>query len=136
MMLTALTTPANAIYNYRIWVKGIDTALLLGHIDSGPFNVGDAVWVKSLHGWCSTQFKKRMVTGIYSQHSVLINGIPLHIRDLRPQHRSVASEDDGSNSSSESDLSMPLLNGTEPGDSFTELEEAETMMMLRTREAH
>ena len=45
----ASTAPANAIYNYRIWVKGIDTALPLGHIDSGPYNVGDAVWVKTPH---------------------------------------------------------------------------------------
>ena len=86
--------------------------------------MGDAVWVKSPHGRCLTQFKKGMVTGIYSPHSVLINGILRHIRDLRPWHGSVASEDNGSNSSSESDSSMPLLYGTEPGDSSTELEEA------------
>ena len=48
---TALTAPANAIHNYCVWVKGIDTAPPLGHVDSGPFNVGDAVWVKSLHGF-------------------------------------------------------------------------------------
>ena len=73
---------------------------------------------KDPHGWCSIQFKKRMVTGIYSSHSVLINGIP--------QHRSVTSEDGGSNGSSESDSSTPLLYGTEPSDSSTELEEAES----------
>ena len=58
-------------------------------------------------------------------HSVLINGIPRYIRDLHPRHRSVTLEDDGSYSSSESDLSTPLLYGTEPGDSSTELKEAE-----------
>ena len=74
---------------------------------------------------CSTQFKKGIVTGIYSPYSVLINGIPRHIRDLCPWHRSVTSEDDGSNSSSESDSNTPLFYGTEPGDSSTEREEAE-----------
>ena len=64
--------------------------------------------------------------GIYSLHSVLINGILQHIRDLCPWHRSVTSENDSSISSSESDSSTPLLYGTEPGDSSTELEEAET----------
>ena len=49
---TALTAPANAIYNYRVRVKGIDTAPPLGHIDSRPFNVGDAVWIKSPNGRC------------------------------------------------------------------------------------
>ena len=66
-----------------------------------------------------------MVTGIYSPHSVLINGIPRHIRNLCPQHRSVALEDNGSNSSSKSDSSTPLLYGTESDDSSTELEETE-----------
>ena len=88
--------------------------------------MGDAVWVTSPYGRCSTHFKKGMVMGIYSPHSLLINGILQHIRDLCPQHRSVASEDDGSNSSSESDSSTLLLYSTEPGDSSTELEEAET----------
>ena len=78
---TASTAPANAIYNYRVRVKGIDTAPPFGHVDSGPFNVGDAVWVKSPHGRCSTQFKKGMVEGIYCPHLVLINGISRHIRD-------------------------------------------------------
>ena len=87
---TALTAPVNAIYNYHIWIKGIDTAPPLGHVDSGPFNVGDTVWVKSPHGRCLTQFKRGMVTGIYSPHSVLINGIPRHTRDLHPRHRSTA----------------------------------------------
>ena len=66
-----------------------------------------------------------MVTGIYSPHSVLVNGIPRHIRDLRPWKRSITSEDDSSNGSSESDSGTPLLYGTEPGDSSTELQEAE-----------
>ena len=119
---TASTTPANAIYNYCFQVKGIDTVPPLWHVDSGPFNVGDTVWVKFPYGWCSTQFKKGMVMGIYSLHSVLINGIPQHIRGLRSWHRSVALEDDGN----KGDSSMPLLYSTDPGDSSTELEEAET----------
>ena len=131
---TASTAPANAIYNYHVGVKGIDAAPSLEHIDSGPYNVVDTVWVKTPHGRCSMQFRKVMVTGIYSPRSVLINGIPQYIRDLHSQHTSVTSEDDGSDSSSESDLSMPLLYGTEPGDSSTE--QSWTMMMPRTRETH
>ena len=123
---TASTAPANAIYNYCVRVKGIDTAPLLGHVDSGPYNVRDAVWVKAPHSRGSTQFKTRMVTGIYSPHSVLISGIPRHIRDLHSRHRSVTSEDDASNNSSESDSNTPLLYGTEPGESSTEPEEAES----------
>ena len=120
------TATANAIYNYRVLVKSIDTAPPLEHVDSEPYNVRDAVWVKTPHGRCSMQFKKGMVTGIYSPHSVLINGIPRHIRDLRTRHRSVTSEDDGSNGSSESDSSTPLLYDTEPGNSSTKLEGAES----------
>ena len=118
--------PANAIYNYGVRVKGIYIVTPLGRVDSGPYNAGNAVWVKTPHGRCSIQFKKRMVTGIYSPYLVLINGIPRHIRDIRPRHRSVTSKDDGSNSSFESDSSTPLLYGTEPGDSSTETEEVES----------
>ena len=133
----ASTAPANAIYNYRIRVKDIDTAPPLEHVDSGPYNAVDAVWVKTPHSLCLTQFEKGMVTGIYSPHSVLINGIPRQIRDLRPRHRSVTLEDDGGNSSPESDSSTPLLYGTESSDSSAELEkQSRTMMKPRTREAH
>ena len=52
-MTTTLTAPANAIYNYRVRVKSIDTAPPLGHVDSGPNNMGDAIWVKTPHGQCS-----------------------------------------------------------------------------------
>ena len=37
---TASTAPANAIYNYRVRVKGIDTAPPLGHVDSRPCSLG------------------------------------------------------------------------------------------------
>lgn len=53
----------------------------------------DAVWIKYPHGRYTTQFKKGNVTG---PQLVLVNGIPRHIKDLRPCHGSFSSKDDRS----------------------------------------
>ena len=57
--ITASTALANSI---QACIKGIDVAQPCDHTDPGIYKVGDTVWVKILHGCCSTQFKKGMVT--------------------------------------------------------------------------
>ena len=47
----------------------------------------DVVWVKRPRGQCTTQFKKRKVTKVYSPHSVLVDGVPRHVKDIHPVHR-------------------------------------------------
>ena len=39
------------------------------------------VCVKTPHDGCSKQFKKGMVTRVYSPHSILVNVVLRHIRD-------------------------------------------------------
>ena len=91
--ITASTAPANAVHMYQACIKIIDVALSCEHTNPWIYKVGDAVWVKSLHGGCSTQFKKGMVTGVDSPHSVLANRA-LHLRDLCSWERSTSLEDD------------------------------------------
>ena len=81
---SASTTPANVIYSFPARIKGID--VILPPEDAGPnsYKVGDSVWVKILHGQCTTQFGKGTITGVYSPHSVLVDGIPRHIKDVHP----------------------------------------------------
>ena len=81
---TISTAPANAIHTYTARIKGIDVASLPE--DTGPSNykVGDIVWVKIPHGRCTTQFGKGRITKVYSPHSVLVDGTPRHIKDVRP----------------------------------------------------
>ena len=54
-------------------------------MDAGPssYKVGDSVWVKIPHGRCTTQFGKGTITGVYSPHSVLVDGTPRHVKDVR-----------------------------------------------------
>jgi len=81
---TASTAPSNIIYTYRTRVKGIDTATPVDATNSGTYAAGDVVWVKRPHGRCTTQFEKRKVTKVYSPHSVLVDGVPRHVKDVRP----------------------------------------------------
>ena len=46
--------------------------------------MGDAVWIKSPHGRCTTQFDRGTVMRIYSPLSVCVDGIPHHVKDVHP----------------------------------------------------
>ena len=81
---SASTAPANIIYSYTAHIRGVDVTL--PPEDAGPssYKVGDSVWVKIPHGRCTTQFGKGTITGVYSPHSVLVDGTPRHVKDVRP----------------------------------------------------
>ena len=82
--VSASITPADVIYSYPARIKGID--VIFPPKDAGPssYKVGDSVWVKIPHGRCTTQFGKGTMMGVYSPHSVLVDGTPCHIKDVRP----------------------------------------------------
>ena len=77
------TAPANIIYSYTARIKGV---VMLPLEDAGPssYKVGDSVWVKIPCGQCTTQFGKGTIMGVYSPHSVLVDGTPRHVKDVRP----------------------------------------------------
>ena len=105
------------------------------HVDPGIYKVRDAVWVKTPYGRCSTQFKKGTVIGVYSPHSILVNRVPRHIRDIHPQQRSASLEDDDNDESSESETNALLFFSAGPDDSFAEPEETDPKMtMMRCQE--
>ena len=80
------TAPANAVHQYYVRLKGIDTAHTYsdGAAPSNPYQVGDRVWVKPPGYRCHAQFGTGVVTGVISEQAVEVNGIPRHLRDLRP----------------------------------------------------
>ena len=89
----------------------------------------------TLEMWCEkrpphfrypTQFKKGTVTEAYSPHSILVNGVPNHIRDLRLQQISTPSDDDSSDKSSESDSNSLLVIREGPDDSSAEPEQKDS----------
>ena len=81
---SASTAPANIIYSYTARIRGVDVTLPLE--DAGPisYKEGDSVWVKIPHARCTTQFGKETITGVYRPHSVLVDGTPRHVKDVRP----------------------------------------------------
>ena len=50
---------------------------------TGPFKVGDLVWVKPPHAKCVDPWKEGTVTKIVSERNVEVNGMPRHPKDLR-----------------------------------------------------
>ena len=81
---SASTAPANIKYSYTARIRGVDVTL--PPEDAGPssYKVGDSVWGKIPHRRCKTQFGKGTITGVYSPHSVLVDGTPRHVKDVRP----------------------------------------------------
>ena len=78
------TAPANVLYDYKVRLLGIDRALPSepGAIDS-PYDVGDAVWVKPAENRCHTKYELGTVTGVVSEQTMEVDGMPRHVRDLR-----------------------------------------------------
>ena len=77
-----LTAPINLIHRYRVRLKGIDAPSL--DKPQIRYDVGDRVWMKTPNGRCTSPYARGHVTGVISSQNVLVNGMPRHVRDLRP----------------------------------------------------
>ena len=88
------------IYSYPARIKGVDVILPPEDAGHSSYKVGDSVWVKIPHGRCTTQFGKGTIMGVYSPHSVFVDGTPQHVKDVRPMcevdttNRSITSSED------------------------------------------
>lgn len=84
------TAPANAIHKYQIRLKGLDVAITPGAENTlNPFQLGDRVWVKPPGYRCHTKFGTGVITRIISDQAAEVDGMPRHVRDLRPRSREV-----------------------------------------------
>ena len=83
--MSLATAPANGIYDDWVWEKGIHTVQTLDNKERcRPYAVGDPIWIKPQGSQCTTKFKLGWVTDVVSHHSVEVNGVPHHIKDLCP----------------------------------------------------
>ena len=83
--VSPLTAPINLIHHYRVRLKGIDAPRLdKPEQQQIRYDVGDRVWMKTPNGCCTSPYARGHVTGVISSQNVLVNGMPRHVRDLRP----------------------------------------------------
>ena len=83
--VSSATALANMVYQYRIRLKGINrTSVLTHNQQQAVFKLGDRAWVKTPHGRCTTKYKVGHVTGITSAQNITVDGMPHHVKDLRP----------------------------------------------------
>ena len=87
---TPETAPMNSLRGYRARVRGVDQQVPRKDVVC-RYGVGDAVWVRPADSRCDKQYDRGRVTSVTSEHTVEVNGVPRHVRDLR---RRVASEDE------------------------------------------
>ena len=106
------SVPSNLLFRYR-WRVPFDVNLRTegGDVESS-FSVGDEVWVKPSSPSCVKQWMPGKVTRIVSKHTVCVDGMPRHVRDIRKQQSGVSGGSHGN-------LQVDDLQGrsaeTEPG---------------------
>ena len=49
----------------------------------GPFNVGDAVWIKQPKSKCTDLWREGRVSGLNSDKNMEVDGMPRHVKDIR-----------------------------------------------------
>ena len=110
--VSASTAPANIIYSYTARIRGVDVTSPPEDAGSSSYKVGDSVCVKIPHGRCTTQFGKGTIMGVYSPHSVLVDGTPRHVKDVHPVRGADATY--CSSASSEDEAPMLYLQREDP----------------------
>ncbi|XP_043247110.1 uncharacterized protein LOC122394343 [Amphibalanus amphitrite] len=79
------TAPSRGIFTYR-WrhpeAQPKDPALSEERM-THEYRVGDQVWVKPPGARCTTRWSTGQVTGVVSGNTVLVDGVPRHVLDVR-----------------------------------------------------
>ena len=95
-------------------------------MSSGPrhsyYQFGNRMWFKTAQNRCTTKFGKGRVTKVISPQSVLVDGVPRHVKDLHTQHSLTLLEEDSDGTPSESEAES-LLCDTEDTESDDSPEE-------------
>ena len=106
---TPSTAPVNGIYRYEQRIKAIDFTPSMVRVVDTPYKVGERVWVKPPNARCTTRFGSGKIDEIISPQTVLVDGVPRHVKDVRPCCISSTSEDDEEDNIQFEDDPDPLL---------------------------
>ena len=80
------------------------------------------MWFKTAQNRCTTKFGNGRLTEVIRPQSVLVDGVPRHVKDLRPRHSVTSLEEDSDGTPSESEVER-LLCDTEDTESDDSPEE-------------
>lgn len=85
------TAPASGVYSYPVRDRvRPDVSHVSQELweslppEHRPFSVGDAVWVRKPGSRCTERSRRGEVTAVVSPQVVEVEGVPWHVRDLRP----------------------------------------------------
>ncbi|XP_065645707.1 uncharacterized protein LOC136076161 [Hydra vulgaris] len=80
-------SPMDKIYSYTIGVKGLGKENLPAqNVTNKRFRIGDKVWLKPPNARCYTKWQPATITRNASKQIVEVNGIPRHVKHVRPQN--------------------------------------------------
>ena len=137
---TAESAPAAGVYSYsaRDCVRPVPTEPVSEEppprvSDGAQFRVGDPVWVRRRGTRCTETSRRGTVTGVVSQQVLEVDGLPWHVRNLRPRHEAVSDGD--SEEAGETDEPPPLFVGRQPAEQRTEDGAADGMLSPDGRDA-
>ena len=84
--ISTQSAPANLLHRYSMRVLGIDEAKPCREDSEGlnRFSVGQRVWVRPDGARCDSPYGTGTVTKVLSEQAVEVDGMPRHVRDLRP----------------------------------------------------
>ena len=83
--VSPLTAPTNRIYTYEVRIRGVDPVPTLMAPVQNKYHLGDLEWVKPLNYQCTSEFQEEQVTEVISPQSIVVNGVPSHIKGLQPR---------------------------------------------------
>ena len=106
------TAPAAGVYTYTVRdcirpaqteEDQTDSSRMPLVSDGAQLRVGDRVWMRRRGTRCTEVSRRGRVTGAISRQVLEVDGVPWHVRDLRPRHVSASDSDDsGANSDGDS----------------------------------
>ena len=113
---TADSAPASRLYRYQVRVQGLDSESHEPEVTgTGRLSPADKVWVRPPDYRCDRRYEKGEVTRVVSDQCVEVDGVPRHVRELRPR----ASSESSDSSAEESERGEPAMlwtGGTEAHD--------------------
>ena len=89
--ISSLTAPANGIYIYEVRLRNIDPVPSSLASAQNRYFLGEPVLVKPPRYRCTSKFQEGMVTEVISPPTVIVNGVPHHVKDMRPRTNAIPS---------------------------------------------